>query len=165
MNPSFQQSTNHSSAKRLAELATQLAKMSSDMVELASGLLTDSPVPNYVKAPRSATVSAASAPAPEQQRKPASKAEVIASVKAAREVIGQHNHPVPIGILFKEISARGYVVSTPRPLLTYGARLRDNRRTIGLTYLEGFGWWLVERPYLPANYAPSTISRIGKTIV
>jgi hypothetical protein len=163
MHYTFHKSPNHASAKKLAELATQLARLSSDMVELASGLLAESVMSNQdspnVQADNRSTA------APESRRKPASKDEVIASVKAARDVIGQHNQPIQVGVLFKEISAKGFIINTPRPVLTYAARLRDNRKRVGLIYLDGFGWWPVERPYPPAQYMPSSISRIGKHIV
>jgi hypothetical protein len=97
--------------------------------------------------------------------KPATKAEVLASVRAAREIIGQENRPVQMGSLFQAVSARGFVINTPKPVLTYAARLRDYRTRVGLTYLDGFGWWPVERPYPPANYTPANVSRIGKHIV
>jgi hypothetical protein len=135
------------------------------MVELASTLLVDSPIVNHIEVVRPNKVSAPPVSARRLRRTPASNAEVIASVKAAREVIGQHNKPVHVGTLFREISERGCVIDTPKPALTYGARLRDNRKAIGLTYLEGFGWWLSERPYPPANYMPSSVSRSGRHIV
>ena len=162
MNLHSKNSTYHKSAKRLADLAAQLAKQSAELIELASALLAEPPTANPCavgdtgKAPETATP---------VRPPPASKTEVIASVKAAREVIGLHNKPVQIGTLFREINARGYIIETQKPVFTYGARLRDHRKTIGLTYLQGFGWWLVERPYPPANYTPSSVSRIGRHIV
>jgi hypothetical protein len=130
-------------------------------------LLAHTPISYGSDAMRSETVAPTSAmppPAPEPRRKPASKAEVLASVKAARDVIGQRNQPVQVSALFQEINARGFVINTPKPILTYAARLRDYRTRIGLAYLDGFGWWLVERPYPAANYIPPNVSRIGKHI-
>lgn len=155
----------HNTAIRLSKCATLLAKVSSDLVELASDLLIQSSKSDGSTARRQEeATSPSSSTSPRDQAKPASKAEVLASVKAAREVIGQENRPVHVSVLYREVNARGFVIRTLKPVLTYGSRLRDYKKRVGLIYLDGFGWWLVERPYPAANYTPESIIRIGKNI-
>jgi hypothetical protein len=159
---------NHYSTKRWVQLVAQLAKISADMVEvMTTDFFAETLTPNQTASTQSDTVPPTSAPEPEPQprQKPASKAEVLASVKVARDVIGLQNQPVQVSALFQEVIARGFVINTPKPVLTYAARLRDYRDRVGLKYLEGLGWWLAERLYPPANYVPTNITRIGKHIV
>src|SRR5260370_41676706 len=85
---------------------------------------------------------APTSPSEPPRRKTASKDEVLASVKAVRDVIGNKNRPMQINALFQEISALGFVIDTPKPILTFGARLRDHRTPANLIYLKGFGWSL-----------------------
>jgi hypothetical protein len=80
-------------------------------------------------------------------------------VKIARLAIGAQNKPLNLDVLYSEACARGFHINTNKPTQTYGARLRDRRKRVGLIYLKGHGWWLSERPYSPANYIPSTTSR------
>jgi len=155
----------HNNAVRLSKCATLLAKVSADLVEVTSDLLMQTSRANDGTPPRqpevTETPSSASA---KDQAKPASKAEVLASVKAGRDVIGQQNRPVQVSILYREVSGRGFVIRRQKPVSTYAARIRDYRKRVGLIFLEGFGWWMVERPYPPANYVPESIIRIGKNI-
>jgi hypothetical protein len=159
---SFNQPVNQKSAKQLAALAVQLAKISGEMVEFATCFLAHAATDQNDVSTSKNDKTSSSPPEPEQRRKPASKAEVLASVKAARDVIGQHNQPVEISEIFSDVAARGFVINTTKPVMTYGARIRDYRNRVGLIYLQGFGWWLAERPYPPANYSPANVSRIGK---
>lgn len=157
----------HNTGTRLAECTTLLAKLSADLVELTTDFLTQTTKLNEEAASRPESVPSPVprvAPAAEHRRKPASKIEVLASVKVGREVIGQQNQPVQVSALYKEVSARGFAINTPRPSLTYSARLRDYRKPVGLIYLKNFGWWLSERPYAPAHYVPTNITRIGKIL-
>jgi hypothetical protein len=142
-----------------------LAKISADLVEVTSDLLIQKAQFDGGTVPQAEPVTEPRSSAPQQgQSKPASKAEVLASVKAGREVIGQQNRPVQVSILYREISVRGFVIGTREPVSTYAARLRDYKKRVGLIYLEGFGWWLIERPYPPANYVPESVIRIGKNV-
>jgi hypothetical protein len=152
------------SAQHLDDFAAFVAKAFVTMVEMTVVEAEDATVPDQPETTQPDEVEA-QAPAPERRRKPASKAEVLASVKAARDVIGQHNQPVKMTALFQDVAARGFIFSTPKPIVTFSARVRDYRKIVGLTYLDGCGWWLTERPYPPANYVPPNISRIGKHIV
>jgi hypothetical protein len=158
--------TQNQSTKRLDEFAAYVAKAFVTMVEMTNVKSEDVPAPIQAETAQPDEVHVKSSPqVPERRGKPASKAEVLASVKAARDVIGQQNRPVQMGPLFQDIVARGFVISTPKPVSTFAARVRDYRKVVGLTYLDGCGWWLAERPYPPANYAPPNVFRIGKHFV
>jgi hypothetical protein len=159
--------TQHISVKRLAELATHFAKLSIDMVEMTTSLLVEPPIADATETTRfdPAAPTSPTSPSEPPRRKAASKDEVLASVKAVRDVIGNKNRPMQINALFQEISALGFVIDTPKPILTFGARLRDHRTPANLIYLKGFGWWLAERPYPAANYIPPNVTRIGKHII
>jgi hypothetical protein len=155
----------HNTVVRLSKCATLLAKVTADLVEVSNALLMQTSEVNDVAPPRQEEVAETpSATSAKHQTKPASKAEVLASVKAGRDVIGQQNRPVQISILYREVSLRGFVIKRQKAVSTYAARIRDYKKRVGLIYLEGFGWWLIERPYPPANYAPESVIRIGKNI-
>ena len=147
--------------KRQAEIAAISAKAAADMAEVTAFILSYHRMHDLNS---SKTAAHDHQPAPPRIRRPApaSKEEVLASVKVAREVIGQQNRPVQISELYQEVTARGFVIKTPKPVLTYGARLRDYRKQVGLTYLDGLGWWPVERPYPQANYNPANALRVAK---
>lgn len=152
--------------KNLSQLAGQLAKISADVNQLtASLLLSEVDLRNRAELPAAQTEPVPlTTPSAEMRPKPASKTEVLASVKVARDVIGQRNRPVQVSDLFKEVRVRGFEIHTAKPVQTYASRIRDYRIRVGLIYLEGFGWWPIERPYPPANYTPVNITRIGKHI-
>jgi hypothetical protein len=88
----------------------------------------------------------------------------IRSVEIAREVIGVANKPLPIDILYKTAQTQGFVTNTKKPNMTYGARIRDQKARVGLTFLKGFGWWLEERPFAAAKYFPSTNGRASSHV-
>jgi hypothetical protein len=81
---------------------------------------------------------------------------ILESVKAARIAIGTANKPLQLEALHEYAKANGFQIFTPDPKGTYSARLRDKAHRVGLVFLKGYGWWLSERPYEPANYRPGT---------
>jgi hypothetical protein len=154
----------HNTVIRLSKCATLLAKVSADLVEVSSALLMQTSEVNDVPPRQEEVAETPLSASGKNQAKPASKAEVLASVKAGRDVIGQQNRPVQISTLYREVSLRGFVINRQKAVSTYAARIRDYKKRVGLIYLEGFGWWLIERPYPPANYTPESVIRIGKNI-
>ncbi len=54
------------------------------------------------------------------------------SVKEARTIIGSLDHPVSLSNLFEAVRAKGFHIETNNPKATYGARLRDHSKRVGL---------------------------------
>jgi hypothetical protein len=96
-------------------------------------------------------------PKPQRQTQPANNDPAVrASVVAAREIIERVGKPCSVAMLYQETAARGFAIYTRNPLLTFSARLRDYKEELGLVYLKGHGWWLLEKVYKPASHRPTT---------
>ncbi len=82
--------------------------------------------------------------------------EILESVHVAAEFIAAVGKPLGLDTLFSHARGAGVQIATPDPKSTYGARLRDHGTRFGLFHLKNFGWWIMDRPYSPASYFPST---------
>jgi hypothetical protein len=145
---------------RQTEISAALAKISADLAEVSTF------IQSYYKMSSlghrtGPLVGEPSMQTSSPKAKLPTKHEVLESVKVARLAIGDRNKPLNLDVLYSEACARGFLINTSRPTYTYGARLRDRKKRVGLIFLKGHGWWLSERPYPPANYMPSTTSRAG----
>lgn len=81
------------------------------------------------------------------------------SVKAARAAIERAKKPLMLQPLYAMVASKGFSIKTDTPTDTFGARLRDCSKEVGLVFLQGHGWWLRERPYKAADYRPSAPTR------
>ena len=80
------------------------------------------------------------------------KSETQKTVDTVREIIEAEGKPMPLGQIFRALTDRGISMPGKNPRNTLGARLSNSEAVVPL---PGFGWWLVERPFGPANYPPS----------
>ena len=137
---------------RQAEITSALAKISADLIGIGTFLAS------YHKMLAIQPTSGSSVQIEQQKQRQVDRVDplVLESVKIARIAIGAANKPLPLGVLYDDARAKGFQILSENPRGTYGARLRDHHKRIGLIFLRKFGWWLSERPYEPANYSPGT---------
>jgi hypothetical protein len=93
--------------------------------------------------------SAEATPGPEQAKTP------YQSVVFCRMKIIELRRPLPIHELHQFVTDDGFVIDTPKPKSTLGARLRDHADELGFIFLPKHGWWLNHLPYPPASYYPN----------
>jgi hypothetical protein len=72
-----------------------------------------------------------------------------------RSKIIEANRPLTIDELYQLTVNDGFVIATPKPKYTLGARFRDHSKTVGFTFLPKHGWWLNHLPYPPASFYPN----------
>jgi hypothetical protein len=93
--------------------------------------------------------SAEATPGPEQAKTP------YQSVVFCRMKIIEFRRPLSIHELHQFVIDGGFVIDTPKPKSTLGARLRDHADELGFIFLPKHGWWLNHLPYPPASYYPN----------
>jgi hypothetical protein len=93
--------------------------------------------------------SAEATPRPEQAKTP------YQSVVFCRVKIIELRRPLTIHELQQFVTDEGFVISTPKPVATLSARLRDHADKLGFIFLPRHGWWLNHLPYAPASYYPN----------
>ena len=72
--------------------------------------------------------------------------------EAARDVIRQAGHPMIRPDLMRALRERGVFIEGTNPDVVLSTMLH---RTVGLVkHLKGFGYWLHDEPYPPADYIP-----------
>lgn len=75
------------------------------------------------------------------------------TVKDVRSLVEAAGRPMRLSEVFSALEAKGVTFPGKNPINTLGARLSNSKELISL---HGFGWWLADRPYEPARYAPTT---------
>lgn len=83
-----------------------------------------------------------------------SGARPLQIVKAAKDILMNSPHPMSRSELLNRLTAEGVEIVGSNPANTLGTTL--SRAPKVFTNLRGFGYWLVDRPYAPASYAPKS---------
>jgi len=99
--------------------------------------------------------SAEPTPGPEQAKTP------YQSVVFCRTKIIELRRPLSIHELHQCVTDGGFVIDTPKPKSTLGARLRDHADELGFIFLPKHGWWLDHLPLSTGFVLPESPNRRG----
>jgi len=87
--------------------------------------------------------------------------ETLRTALVAREIIQREGKPIKLGDLYNLVTATGQTFGGLNPVNTFAARLSNSRDRARLISLPGVGWWLADRPWQEAGYAPGSETQIS----